>query len=960
MEEQIVAPPTANEVKATSTLEVEGQERVVGSIPLTPLQHWFFEQELSAPEHYNRVALIEVSHELKAATVERALAQLLLHHDALRLRFERGGSGWRQTKAAPGRAVPFAELELPAPAEKERETYFEAVTNLLERRLNLTKGPLVRGALLNFGADQPKFLLLVIHRLVADDASWRILLADLALACRQLAEGQTIELPAKTASYSEWAEELAGYARSGLLDGELDYWRSQTGAAASKLPVDFDGGENVAASTQTVTIWLGTEETRGLLEAVTKTDETPVEAVVLAALAETFSRWVAAPSLLIDVEGDGRKGLSDDGLDLSRTVGCFGARHPICLPLREGEAPKERLTSLAEQLRGLPKGGVGYLALRYLSPDAETKRQARALPQAQMSFAYNGEIDETLPASSGLVRVAKSIRLSHGADVHRPYLIELESGIQDGRLRVTWTYSRQVHRHATIENLAHAFGRELRHLIASCLHPEGGGYKPSDFPGASLTQRELDAIVASTSSAGGGDFLEDVYPLSPLQQGMLFHLMLAPSAGMYLNQMRSTLSGELDGEAFKAAFQQVIDRQQVLRTSFAWGSHDRPFQVVHRRMKLPWEQYDWRGIPAVEQQERIAEMLREGQARGFDISRVPLMNVVLIRLSDDLYQLFWSYHLMILDGWSTSLILKEVIAVYGALCRNQPVGLEPPVPYRKYIDWIQRQNQSEAEAFWRRTLQGFTTPTPLIEDRIASGEQSLVDPFRERALQFDEAETDSLRSFSKTHRLTLNTLMQGTWALLLARRSGTDDVAFGSVVSGRPVDLPGIESAVGLFINTLPVRVVVEHDAQVLAWLRAIQAQQAQARRFEYSSLVDVQGWSGVPRGQNLFESILIFQNFPSDVSLSEPGTRLRVVEMGLVERNSYPLTLVIEPSTRLLIKLVYDSRRFDEATVARLMESFRRLLLNMLECAGETLDALSLETEAESTSLLDAFNQSL
>jgi hypothetical protein len=558
------------------------------------------------------------------------------------------------------------------------------------------------------------------------------------------------------------------------------------------------------------------------------------------------------------------------------------------------------------------------------------------------------------------MRVAKSARLSRGARGRRPYLIELESGVEGGRLRVTWAYSRHAHRPATIENLAHAFGRELRHLIASCLRPEGGGYAPSDFPGAGLTQRELDAIVASASGGGGGDFLEDIYPLSPLQQGMLFHLMLAPGAGMYLNQMRCTLSGELDVEAFKAAFQQVIDRQQVLRTAFAWGTHDRPFQVVHRRMTLPWDEHDWRGVPATEQQERIEGMLREGQARGFDISRVPLMNVVLIRLRDDVYQLFWSYHLMILDGWSTSLILKEVIAAYGALRRKQPAGLEPPVPYRKYIDWIQRQDQGEAEAFWRRTLRGFNTPTPLVEDRRPSGERPLADPFRERALQFAEADTDTLRSFSKTRRLTLNTLTQATWALLLARRSGTDDVVFGGVVSGRPVDLPGIESAVGLFINTLPVRVVIEHDAPVLPWLRAIQTQQAQARRFEYSSLVDVQGWSDVPRGRNLFESILIFQNFPSDVSLAGPGTNLRVVEMGLVERNSYPLTLVVEPGARLLIKLVYDSRRFDEATVDRLMESFRRLLLNMLERAEDTLASLSPETEVESASLLDAFNQSL
>lgn len=948
---------TPAEVGATPAPEGAGRAAVADDVPLTPIQHWFFEQEPPEPEHYNHVVLLAVRPELRSGLLGQALTHLLLRHDALRLRFERGEAGWRQVCAAPGH-VPFAELDFSAQSENERDKYFEAVTTLLERRLNLSRGPLVRAALLNFGGDGARYLLLVIHRLVADDFSRHILLEDLALAYRQLHEGRPLELPPGTSPYREWAHGLSRHAQSARLRQEADYWQAEARKYCGPLPVDSAGGGDSAAPQRAVTVRLGAKETEDLLSEVTRAHGAGVEAVLLTALAETFKGWTGAPSLLVEVEGDGRVSLGGE-LDLSRTVGWCSARFPVHLRLPDGANAGEKLRAVAEQLGGIPDKGLGYMALCYQSADVEATARMRSLPRAEVSFRYAGRLDHDLPQSHGFARVAKAVGLSRDGRGRPPYPFEINCGLEAGRLLVSWASSWQGYRAATVENLAHAFVGELRHLIARCLRA-GAGYAPSDFPNTDLSQRELDAIVAYASSNGGADNLENVYPLSPLQQGMLFHLQLSPGAGMYLNQMRCTLRGELDVAAFRRAFQQVIDRQTVLRTAFAWGSHNRPLQVVHRRMELPWEQHDWRHMPEAEQQEGMQAILREGQARGFDLSRIPLLSVVLIRLRDDVYQLFWSYHLMILDGWSTSLILKEVIAAYGALRRGTRAGLEPPVPYRNYIEWLQQQDRGEAEAFWRQALHGFTTPTPLVEDRAPSAAHATDDPFREMGLGFDEAETDTLRTFSRRHRLTLNTLTQAAWALLLSRRSGMDDVVFGSVVSGRPADLPGIESAVGLFINTLPVRVSVTHDAPVLPWLQALQAQQAHARRFEYTPLVDIQGWSGVPRGRNLFESILIFQNFPSDVSLSEPGAKLRVVDMGLVERNSYPLTLVVEPGPRLLVKLVYDTRRFADSSVARLMENFRRLLLNMLSNAGGTLASLSPETEVESTPLLDDFNQTL
>lgn len=521
----------------------------------------------------------------------------------------------------------------------------------------------------------------------------------------------------------------------------------------------------------------------------------------------------------------------------------------------------------------------------------------------------------------------------------------------------------QVFRYQTIAQLAPVADSIPAATVAesplTVSMPRAGGYKPSDFPKIKISQRELDGLLANQTDAGDEDALEDIYPLSPLQQGMLFHMVAAPKSGMYQSQQSYTLHGELDAVALKGAYQQVVDRHQILRTAFITATHGNSFQVVYRHLELPWEFYDWRNLPNAEQQGQMETLLHDGREKGFDLTRAPLLRVILIRLEDDLYQFTWNFHLMLLDGWSSSLVFGELVSIYDALRRNQPIALEPPLPYGNYIQWLQQQDQNKAEAYWRQTLQGFTTPT-AIADRALVETPDELENYAEETLLLAESETAALRSFVGLHQLTLNTLIQGAWALLLSRRSGADDVVFGSVVSGRPTDYPGVESTVGLFINTLPVRVRVPSDAVLLSWLKRLQEQQAESRSFEFSPLVEIQGWSGVPRGQHLFESVLIFQNIPLSISLSEPVSKLRVVGMKSIERTNYPLTVVVEPGPRLLIKIVYNCRRFDAVTVTRLIEHFQRLLTNMIADPEDSLLSLSTNTAAERTVLITGFNQSL
>ena len=452
---------------------------------------------------------------------------------------------------------------------------------------------------------------------------------------------------------------------------------------------------------------------------------------------------------------------------------------------------------------------------------------------------------------------------------------------------------------------------------------------------------------------------EDVYPLTPFQQGMLFHVLDTPEAGVYLNQQRYTLRGELDLAAFKQALQGVMDRHQILRTAFVLAAPGGPLQVVFRKLNLPWNMHDWSELSQAESAERLDAFLHTDFMSGFDLQRAPLMRINLIRTEADTYEFIWSFHLLLMDGWSMQVMLRELLALYHGIVSGQPVELPPPIPYRDFIKWLQRQPEGAAESYWRKTLTGFTGPTPLNFDRTPPPDTRERPNFKEKIVLLDEVDSDRVRAFAQQHRLTLNTIIQCAWALFLSRRSGAGDVLFAGVVSGRSAVIPRIDSAVGVFVNALPARVQVPVDGQVLAWLKDVQNQQAEARRFEFCSLVRIQGWSEVPRSQPLFQSVVIFQNFPTMVTMPESST-VKVVGVSLIERNNVPLALVVEPGTRFHFRIVYMGSRFDDATIDRMLENYQRIVVELVSNGEGALSSISYQADTERQLLIDSFNQSL
>lgn len=446
--------------------------------------------------------------------------------------------------------------------------------------------------------------------------------------------------------------------------------------------------------------------------------------------------------------------------------------------------------------------------------------------------------------------------------------------------------------------------------------------------------------------------IENIYPLSPIGQGMLFHTLSAPESGVYFVQSCYTFTKTIDIPAFKQAWQQIINQHPILRTSFYWKQHKEPFQVVHRYVELPWQEYNWQSLSVVEQQESLEVFLQADRQKGFDISQPPLMRLILIQVAQETYHFIWSSHHLLLDGWSTALVLQQVFQTYESLCQGQVLPLPRSRPYADYIAWLQQQNLDQAEAFWRKVLKGFTAPTQL---RIGSLSNSATGS-GEESIKLSPVTTVALQTLARQHKLTLNTLVQGAWAILLSRYSGEEDVVFGATSAGRPPALVGSESMVGLFINTLPVRVQVSGNELLIPWLQKLQAQQLETQQYEYSPLVQVQGWSEV-RNLPLFESIFVFENYPVDASLKEWATEMQIHNIRSIESTNYPITFSVGVSTELSLKILYDCSRFDVATIRAILVHLKILLEGIVVNPSRSLCSLPLLTKTEQNQLLEQWN---
>ncbi|AZC38807.1 non-ribosomal peptide synthetase [Pseudomonas chlororaphis] len=902
------------------------QGPVRGATALLPVQQWFFDSPMNERHHWNQSVLLKPAQALRAEVVENALQVLWVQHDALRLQFSQQADGWSARFAdASQRPSLLWQVAVDNPQAMEQSAI------AAQRSLNLQDGPLLRAVLFSL-ADGSQRLLLVIHHLVVDGVSWRILLEDLQLAHAQLSAGQPLALSAKTSSTQAWAEHMQAYAQGAALQQELGYWQAQLQGVESSLPVDHPVTPLQNQHASSLSSRLDKAHTQRLLQDAPAAYRTQINDLLLTALARVITRWTGEASALVQLEGHGREDLFDN-LDLTRTVGWFTSMFPVKLTPQAALA--DSIKQIKEQLRAVPNKGIGFGALRYLGDEA-AQRTLAALAVPRITFNYLGQFDGSFDEQDSLFKPTGEAK----GDDQSPLAplsnwLSLDGQVYGGELSLSWTFSTQMFDAATIQRLADDYAAELKALVAHCCEPGQGGATPSDFPLAGLDQQQLDRLPVALAE------VEDLYPLSPMQQGMLFHTLYEQAAGDYINQLRVDVDG-LDPLRFQQAWQAAIDRHDILRTGFIWqGEVSTPLQVVHKHIALDCSEHDWRGQP--QQQEALDSLAAAERQRGFELDAVPLLRLTLVRIDDQRHHLIYTNHHILMDGWSNSQLLGEVLQRYAGQLPNHAPGR-----YRDYIGWLQRQDAQACENFWKEQLQALDEPTRLTQALSRVAEIPAGAGHGKHQRELDLAQTARLGEFARQQKVTVNTLVQAAWLLLLQRCTGQESVVFGATVAGRPAELKGIEQQVGLFINTLPVVATPRPDMTVSQWLQAVQSRNLALRDYEYTPLYEVQRWAGLG-GDALFDNILVFENYPVSEALEKGApAQLQFGAVGNHEQTNYPLTVAVNLGQSLSFEFIYARESFSEASMLQLGGHLQSLLLSLMAHPQTGLGELPLLTLEE------------
>ncbi|GGY14801.1 non-ribosomal peptide synthetase [Paludibacterium paludis] len=882
-----------------------------GDVVLTPIQRWFFRHNAANPHHYNQSYLFDLEPGARADALETAFARVLDHHEGLRTRFERTGSVWRARVAEAETPFRLERFEVP----RGDDAALREVLDSLERGLDIGRGRVFRGAYLEDGATAR--LAVVAHHLVVDGVSWRILLEDLIRAYDAIAAGREPALPARTASFQRWASYLAG------LDAqrEASFWLACLARPVARLPrgTGHPDARNDVASAQKIRMAFDPDFTEAFLVRAPQAYRANPADLALAALALALREWMPEGALRVDLEGHGRDGF-DEAPDVSRTVGWFTTLYPLLLQIGTDGDADEAIRAVKEGVRSLPSRGAGFGWL------AESDSAPNGICWGEVCFNYLGRFDADFHRSP-LAGVSTPVSVQRQDPRNlRAYLLEVDAYVYGDALEVVWTYGGNVLAADRIHALTERFAHHLRAVVAHCLTLPAPRLTPSDFPMAGLAQDALDRLARRYPD------LTDVYPLTATQEGMVFHTLNEPESGLYLEQLCFELETGTDPARLERAWRAVAGRHPVLRTRFDMAAAGHPLQIVTGSVDLSWRE---RVLPSG----GMASVLQEDKARGFDLAE-PLYRITLVHLPDgECIQLF-SHHHAILDGWSVALLMDEVTHAYRG---GEFTG--EPRPYRDFLRWQQGRHEADRR-YWQSRLAGLDEATPLPAGRR--------DPDGEDAIGRAEfavpaAARDSIDAFVRLHQLTLSTLVQGAWALLLSRYTQVSDCLFGVTVSGRAHALHGLDAMLGLFIATIPARIAVDEEACVAEWLRWVQDAHLDAELHTSLSLADIKPHTRGGGHGALFETVVVFENYPASRTDEAPLFRFA----GASERTNFPLTVVVSDRGGLHGHLHFDRRHYDEDTARRLAGHLARLIVALAGCADARLADVPMLSPEETRVLL-------
>ncbi|OBG81202.1 non-ribosomal peptide synthetase [Mycobacterium sp. E802] len=923
----------------------------VGPVLATPIIRWLHDvQRTGGPvDEFNQTLLVQAPVGADEADAVIMLQALLDRHAMLRLRATDDIDGWVLTAAAPGAVDARTCLE-------SVDTLTDDALVAARMRLNPAAGMMLSALWVNSTSQ----LVLIGHHLAIDGVSWRIVLDDLNIAWTQHRAGRPVVLPPTGTSFARWAERLDTHADRPEVIAHTEAWRKALNARRLLPPIrpHEDTYENAGQ----LSISLDAATTRMLLDEVPAAFRAGTQDILLIGFALAVAEFggvlgIPGTRIGIDVEGHGRHEELAADIDLSRTLGWFTTKYPVALEIGDRHVADHpyRLTwsqvatgdaalgsavkAAKEQLRSLPSP-LTYGLLRYLNADVDLEAD-----EPTIGFNYLGRLGAASTESNGGWRVSpdglSATRAAAATSMSLTHTVALDTGILDTdtgpHLQANWTWARSAVDEAQISRLSQLW---LDVLTGICTHVRngGGGLTPSDIAPARLHQHEIDELQRRHRIA-------DILPLTALQQGLIFHSSTAhgPEDDLYVVQLDITVSGALDADRLAEAVQAVAGRHPHLAARFC-EQFDEPVQIIPADPTAGWRYVEFDSA-ATEQQ--IQQVCEQERAAVCDLAHPPAFRVAVIRTSTDQHRVVLTNHHIVLDGWSLPILLQEIFAAYHG---HQ---LQAATPYRSFINWLSDRDVAAAHAAWREVLDGFDTPT-----LVGPSHKPVPGPRGVRTHQVSPETTRALAELARSQRTTVNIVLQAAWALLLNSLTGQRDIAFGTVVSGRPAEVVGAETMVGLLINTVPVRADITAATTTTALLGKLQRQHTETLEHQHVSLSEMHRITGHDR---LFDTLFVFENYPVDTdALSGGGDGLEITEYTSHESTDYPLTMQAIPGAQLGLRLEYDTGVFDAAAIDILTNRVEAVVQAMTADPDRALSAVNLLDETERTQLAQWGNRAV
>ena len=904
------------------------QDLFLGEIPLGPIQADFLHRHPEHTNHFNQSVLLASTKPISAEVLQKCLDRLVIHHDALRMVFRKVSGRWTQQNLGSEQGYGFEEISV------GNEEEYRQHCDRIQASLNVNSGPLLKTCLFHTaGGDR---LLIVAHHLIMDGVSWRIMFEDLSLLYGQLASNSNVSLPLKTDAFGYWLNQLHSFAHSAELAEEQDYWTKIAMSDIEELPLDNPEGGNLVRDLESSSFELDASLTNTLVTKCNRQYRTDINDLLLTALSAALGDTFSVERVVINMEGHGREDIGTE-IDVSRTVGWFTTVYPVVLPVSP-ESVIEQLISVKECLHRIPNKGLGYGLLK------EVLEWDHDLP-SDIVFNYLGDFGSGTedPGGEPVFSFSGDYRgQSQAAEQKRDNKLDVSGLVVNERMQLIISYSREQFQSDTISRLLEAFERRLKELIEELSTDRNGELTPIDLTYQDLTREQVRELSRLSD-------LEDVYLLGPLQEGLYYHWMSNPASTAYLMQTSYQLQGELDLEVLRQSYERLIERHAVLRTTFTQSFGDRLLQVVSRNEKI--------GFRFIEEPSgELSEYQEEDLRTSFNLHKGPLLRLTVVRLAEDRYGFIWSYHHILMDGWCSSVLSREFFEIYLSLKAGKEPVLPPVTPYADYIRWLSGRDVAGARRYWREYLAGYDTLS-TFNGLKHSGTEFLSE---EMHFHLSGTQRATMRKVCLDLGITENTFIQVIWGLLLSWYNNTEDVVFGAVVSGRSGDLPGVEEMIGLFINSIPVRLKMEAHTAVRTLLRKAQDEWIEGAEHHHVQLAQIQAESET-QGL-LFDHILQYQNLPAAENFSG-GLENEKIKQGFslsdVEAygdNTYDLTFVVVPGDeQLSFVFKYNGIAFRQKQMEGIRDHFLRIAAQVLENPEiQVRQALSLNAEDQRQILED------